>query len=100
MHVDIPRLSAKEMLILEMLINQGELYGLEMVKLSDGQLRRGTVYVTLARMAEKGYVESRQAKASGEPGLPRRLFQATPLGQQIYRWCLDGMKMAMTMEIA
>ncbi len=43
-----------------MLAAHEELFGLQMVELSDGRLKRGTVYVTLGRMQEKGYLESRQ----------------------------------------
>ena len=64
--MDIPRLTPKERLILDLLLNAPgcELYGLEMVKKSGGALKRGTVYVTLERMADKGYVTSREMKAS------------------------------------
>lgn len=84
---DFPRLSPKERLILELLINgrAGELYGLEMVKASGGELKRGTVYVTLERMAEKGYVESREMKEEGQSGLPRRLFRVTGVGRRAYQ---------------
>jgi len=41
-------------------------------------LCRGTVYVTLARMQEKGYVESRlEPLPAGAIGLPRRLYRPT-----------------------
>ncbi len=72
-----PRLSRKERLILDLLIDQGEMYGLEMVKTAPHDLKRGTVYVTFGRMADKGYVDSRQVKEPGDPGLPKRLFRAT-----------------------
>jgi hypothetical protein len=46
----LPRLSAKEQLILDLLIaNRGAMYGLELVANSRSRLKRGTVYVTLAR---------------------------------------------------
>lgn len=80
----IPTLSAKEMLILNMLITGGELYGLQLVEESKGHLKRGTVYVTLDRMEDKGYVESRTESARpGEPGLPRRLYRATGFGLRV-----------------
>jgi DNA-binding PadR family transcriptional regulator len=79
-------LSRTEELILDLLSEGAEMYGLEMVEAAEGQLKRGTVYVTLGRMAEKGYVRSRQApRAPGESGLPRRLYQATPLGLRVAR---------------
>ncbi|HET7461675.1 MAG TPA: helix-turn-helix transcriptional regulator [Longimicrobium sp.] len=82
--MDIPRLSAKEAEVLRLLIANGEMYGLELVTSSD-VLKRGTVYVTLSRMAEKGYVESRQEEVSPGDGPPRRLYKATGFGARAYR---------------
>ncbi len=78
----LPRLSATEQLILELLVEHGELFGLAMVEASDGRLKRGTVYVTLGRMEEKGYLDSRQEPVPpGATGLPRRLY--TPTGHAL-----------------
>src|SRR5688572_33122797 len=55
--MDIPRLSRTEHLILELLSGE-EMFGLQLVEQSQGVLKRGTVYVTLGRMQDKGYVES------------------------------------------
>src|ERR1700740_265694 len=84
--MDIPRLTPKERLILDLLLNAPgcELYGLEMVKKSGGALKRGTVYVTLERMADRGYVTSREMKEAGQAGLPRRVFRVTALGQRAH----------------
>jgi PadR family transcriptional regulator, regulatory protein PadR len=79
----IPTLLGKEMLILDLLIACGEMYGLELVEQSEGRLKRGTVYVTLGRMEDKKYVESRTAAPSGTPGLPRRLYRATGFGARV-----------------
>lgn len=51
---------------------------------SGGRLKRGTVYVTLGRMEDKGLIESRRESAS-HPGaaLPRRLYRATALGRRL-----------------
>src|SRR5262245_39178003 len=82
----IPRLSAKESLILELLVHEGELYGLQLVAASKGRLKRGTVYVTLGRMEDKGYVASRAEDApDGAGGLPRRLYEATPHGLRVLK---------------
>jgi DNA-binding PadR family transcriptional regulator len=82
----VPRLSAKESLILEMLGRGEELYGLQLVSASKGRLKRGTVYVTLGRMEDKGYVKSRIEDApEGAGGLPRRLYEATPQGVRVLR---------------
>ena len=77
-----PRLpSGKELIVLELLSGKREMYGLEMVKASS-RLVRGTVYVLLSRMEDKGYVSSRQEKEETQAGLPRRLYAITGLGQR------------------
>ena len=77
-------LSAKESLILQLLVRHGEAYGLELVSASRGRLKRGTVYVTLGRMEEKGFITSRLVDAPPEAGgLPRRIYEPTPLGRQV-----------------
>jgi DNA-binding PadR family transcriptional regulator len=74
----LPKFSATERRIIELLVEHYELFGLQMVELSGGQLKRGTVYVTLGRMQEKGYLESRQEPLPpGAIGLPRRLYKPT-----------------------
>jgi len=80
----VARLSAKETLILDLLVTRRELYGLQLVAASRGRLKRGTVYVTLGRMEEKGYVSSRLEDGPPEAGgLARRLYQATALGRRL-----------------
>ncbi len=79
-----PRLSGKETVILTLLAEHGEMYGLELVSASGGRVKRGTVYVTLGRMEEKGYLESRQEEPrAGAIGLPRRLYRPTPYGLRV-----------------
>jgi DNA-binding PadR family transcriptional regulator len=74
----LPKFSGTERLIIELLVEHDELFGLQMVELSRGQLKRGTAYVTLGRMQEKGYLESRQEPLpAGAIGLPRRLYRPT-----------------------
>lgn len=78
MNEHLPKFSSAERVIVELLADQGELFGLQMVERSGGRLKRGTVYVTLGRMHEKGYLESRQEPlAEGAIGLPRRLYRPT-----------------------
>ena len=82
----VPRLSAKEACVLELLARDGELYGLQLVATSRGRLKRGTVYVTLGRMEDKGYVASHTEDApDGAGGLPRRLYRATPFGLRVLK---------------
>ena len=86
MNNEFPKLSTKEFLILQMLVSRGEMFGLEMVEASEGELKRGTIYVTLQRMSDKGYVESREEpREHPEIGIPRRQYQATGLGENVYR---------------
>jgi len=80
----LPTLSGKESMILELLVRHKELYGLQLVAESRRRLKRGTVYVTLQRMEEKGYVVSRLEDAPLEAGgLPRRVYQPTVLGRRV-----------------
>ncbi len=80
----LPTLSSKELLILTLLSAGVPMYGLELVASSRGQLKRGTVYVTLGRMEEKGYVESTvEDRRPGAAGLPRRLYGPTALGRRV-----------------
>ena len=79
-----PTLSSKERIILELLIAAHAMYGLELVAASNGRLKRGTVYVTLGRMEDKGYVRSQLESAAADAGgLPRRIYGATPLGRRV-----------------
>jgi PadR family transcriptional regulator, regulatory protein PadR len=81
---ELPRLSTVEALILDLLADQHEMYGLELVEESGGRVKRGSVYVTLSRMEAKGYVNSRQEeKTSGAIGLPRRVYRMTATGGRV-----------------
>jgi len=84
----IPNLSEKETLILELLLGKTSagMYGLELVRESGARLKRGTVYVTLNRMEEKGFVESwNEEQQPNTAGLPRRLYRISGYGQRVYR---------------
>jgi PadR family transcriptional regulator, regulatory protein PadR len=90
MHQPIPSLPPKERLILDLLVSRGRLFGLQLVAMSEGALKRGTVYVTLGRMEAKGFIRSEQeAMPPGAIGLPRRLYYPTTLGERVLRaWTL------------
>ena len=80
----IPTLPPKEALILELLVGESEMYGLQLVAASKRRLKRGTVYVTLGRMEEKGFITSRLEDAPPESGgLPRRIYEPTPFGRRV-----------------
>jgi PadR family transcriptional regulator len=74
--------SDTEVVILDLLRPGIEMYGLEMVKTSK-RLKRGTVYVTLNRMIEKGYVKCRPLEDPSISGKPRQLYSITGLGQKV-----------------
>jgi len=89
----LPTLSAKQTLVLELLLDGGEMYGLELVAASRRGLKRGTVYVTLGRMEEKGYLTSRRDEApADEGGLPRRRYAVTPLGRRVFNVYAHAMR--------
>ena len=80
----VPTLPPKEALILQLLIDADELYGLELVARSKRQLKRGTVYVTLGRMERKGLIRSRlEAPPPAAGGMPRRIYEATADGRRV-----------------
>ncbi len=82
--VGMPTLSSKERLILGLLVGSGPKYGLELVDESHGSLKRGTVYVTLGRMEEKGLVESRhETDPRSAERLRRRMYHATAHGRRV-----------------
>jgi DNA-binding PadR family transcriptional regulator len=81
-------LSRVERLVLELIVAEGEAFGLQLVDRSGGRLKRGTVYVTLGRMQEKGYLDSRQeALPEGAIGLPRRLYRPTAHALRLLEAC-------------
>ena len=95
-----PRLSAKEALVLDLLCDQPGLYGLQLVEASSGALKRGTVYVTLGRMEDKGYVLSRVDEDAPEHGgMPRRRYEPTPLGRRL-QGALTALALALRPETA
>ena len=80
---DTIKLSASETLILKLLRRRRQMYGLEIVRASDGAIARGSVYVLLDRLEEKGFVTSwLEDKPPHVPGIARRLYKATKRGKQ------------------
>lgn len=78
--------STKEATILALLAKGEPLYGLQLVELSDGVLKRGTIYVTLGRMQDKGLVRALVDSGAGRhPGLPRPRYRLTAAGCQALR---------------
>lgn len=81
---EFPALSGIEFLVMDMLERRGEMFGLEMVEHSDGELKKGTVYVTLGRMVDKGLLSSRIVADEGPQG-HKRLYLPTDYGKRVYK---------------
>jgi len=82
----LPTLSAKERIVLDLLAGESQMYGLQLVAASKGRLKRGTVYVTLGRMQQKGLIDADAEKLSDDSGLvPRRMYRATPFGLRVQK---------------
>lgn len=77
-----------EMTVLSLLMNSPKgLYGLQVVDQSEGSIKRGSVYVLLGRLEEKGFVSSALAKVdSNHPGLPRPIYKLTAPGQKVLQF--------------
>lgn len=60
------------------------MYGLEMVR-SSTIIKRGTIYVMLGRMENKGWVSSSLDPADGNEGSNRRKYQPTAEGRKVLR---------------
>ena len=68
---------------MSLLLGGEELYGLEMIKKKPNDLKRGTVYVTLDRMEDKGLIKSKEIETpKGEQGPKRRVYQITGAGSR------------------
>jgi DNA-binding PadR family transcriptional regulator len=79
-----PFAAETELMILRLLKDEpAGMYGLALVKESGEKLKRGTVYVTLGRLEEKGYVKSRTKENTTHPGIPRPIYKITGLGERV-----------------
>jgi DNA-binding PadR family transcriptional regulator len=70
------------MLILDLLSEHRQMYGLEMVDASRGRLKRGSIYVTLGRMEDKGYITAMEVEGEGQ-GPPRNVYRMTGHGARV-----------------
>jgi len=69
--------------VLSLLCDHGETRGLQLVKWSNGELARASIYVLLSRLERRGFVASRyiDAPSSGQ-GPRRRLYSLTNNGKR------------------
>jgi len=83
---DTPRLAEVEQLVLLAVLRlETQAYAVpirELIGREAGvELTRGSIYITLERLEEKGFVESWFSEPTGEPGgKARRLFRILPSG--------------------
>lgn len=76
-------ISDKQAIILKLLLDNGPLYGLELVQKSNGHLKRGSIYVLLDRMEDSGWIESAKKKTpKGEQGPARRTYRIIGAGER------------------
>ena len=73
----------KELVVLRLLASGEELFGLEIAERSGGEIGRGTLYVVLGRMLEKGLLQSRQDTPGRDwAGPPRRYYRISASGRE------------------
>lgn len=78
-----PKLSKKAALIIQLLReNPKGMYGLDLVRASNGRLGRGTVYIHLGRLEEEGLVESKLVRDTNS-GIERPLYKLSRRGSHI-----------------
>lgn len=83
---EFPSLSGKEFLIMKMLVESGEMFGLEMVEKSGGELKKGTIYVTLQRMEKKNLLNSEEEeRPKEEVGIARRFYSPSNWGERVFK---------------
>ena len=95
---EIPQLSSKEAIILECLLDAqvgiggagagttaGSLHAVDIVAASSNRVGQGTIYVSLARMEDKGLVTRTPGVIPSHSGLPRPLYSITGAGVRTYR---------------
>lgn len=82
----------KRLQILECLANHDELTPADLIRLNP-ELRRSTVYTTMARLEGDKWLTSRTEKVTSKRTRPLRYYSITPLGRQ-------GLELAQAQELA
>jgi len=64
-----------------------------MIRESNAVLKRGTIYVLLNRLEDKGLIKSRERpQKSGEQGPVRRVYRITDAGRKAYLQKVESLK--------
>ena len=77
-----------EQMVLLAVLRLEEAYGVQIIvelnRRTGREIPRGSLYITLDRLAAKGYLESRRGEATPlRGGRAKRYFQLTPLGLRV-----------------
>lgn len=89
-------MAPKELMALRLLIdNPKGLYGSEFVHLSDGRLSRGTIYMLLERMVDKGFAREQAEPPTSVLQLARTRHIITAAGRSAYTGFLAEQGLAM-----
>ncbi len=80
---ELPRLSEREVHVIEQLERRIEKYGADIVMDSGGLLSRNTIYVLLGRMEDNDFIEGRDEPVPEGDTLPRRWYRVTNHGRQV-----------------
>jgi DNA-binding PadR family transcriptional regulator len=85
--------SGKRLLILELLMARGKMTGWDLGE-ADESLRSGTIYTTLMRLEEDGFVRSKKDTNSGRPGPAPRHYEITGEGKRAVQaaWVFAGVR--------
>jgi DNA-binding PadR family transcriptional regulator len=70
----------KEQTVLQILEQRPDAFGVDIVLWSNGALERGTVYVTLAWLQDRGLIESSFERITPPGLIPRRQYRLTESG--------------------
>lgn len=81
---NFPRLSRIDWLIVDLLAEAGAnpLYGLQLVEKSNEKLKRGTVYVNLAKLEDLGLIKVSVGPPRGTRGRPRNQYTLSGKGRR------------------
>lgn len=77
-------MNKKESKVVELLSKGTRMYGLDLVKQSDGVLKRGGVYFTLVKMEDDGLVRAEMSSEERRKGaIARRMYSLTRDGEKL-----------------
>jgi DNA-binding PadR family transcriptional regulator len=77
-----PLATETELLVLRLLGTEAAgMYGLELVRSSAGKLKGNSVYVTLGRLEEKGFIKSHTEQQTTHACMPRPTYRLTAEGR-------------------